>query len=143
MLCDLDSNLSEVLLVEHVLIGLFQLFQTELLFVNNRMNIVSFDSLVHVLKLHARANKKASYCAQVTQTIQECRLLLGRAANKTNDGYYTVDGDGFERLSNGGGSADFDDVLHTSSVARQCLGLLAPVGSFAVVYDVISTQLLQ
>lgn len=140
-LLDLDAKLAEVLLVPHVLVRLLGLVKSEDLLVHNRLDIVSLNSAVHLLKLKPVANKHATNGADVVQAVQESRLLLSLdAAEESNNGDHAVEGDGFEGLGHGVGPADFENVLHAAAAGSQLLCFFAPVGDFLVVDDVVGAE---
>jgi hypothetical protein len=130
-----------VLLVPHVLVSLLSLVESEDLLVDDRLDIVGFDGTVHLLELLPAANKHATHGADVVEALEESRLLLSLGAGQeTNDGDHAVEGNGFEGLGHGVGSADFENVLHAAAAGRELLGFLTPVGDFFVIDDVVGAE---
>jgi hypothetical protein len=140
-LVDLDAQLAKVLLVPHILVSLLSLIESENLLVNDRLDVVGLDGTVHLLELLPAADQHAAHGADVVEALEESWLLLALGtAEETNDRNHAVERDGFEGLGHGVGSADFEDVLHTTAAGRELLGFFAPVGDFFVVDDVVCAE---
>jgi hypothetical protein len=138
-LLNLDTNLAKVLLVPLELVSLLELLESKDLLINDRLDVVSLDSSVHLLKLLSAANVDTTNGANVDKSIEQSRLLIASATNETNDGDDTFKADGLERLLQSVGATDFDDVVYTDTTG-DLLGGLAPVGVFLVVDDVVGTE---
>jgi hypothetical protein len=54
-----------MLLIEHVLVRLFQVFQFEHFLVDNRMDIILLNSSIHILELESRSNEQTSHGADI------------------------------------------------------------------------------
>lgn len=64
-LIDLDAQLTEVLLVPHVLVGLLGLVESKDLLVDDGLDAVCFDGAVHFFKLKSAADEDAADGADV------------------------------------------------------------------------------
>lgn len=142
---DLDNNLAKVLLVPLVLVRLLHLLEPKDLLVNDRLDLVRVNRLVHLVKLLLRADEQAADGADVGQRIEQRRLVLGRVAvrEESDDGDDALELDGLERLRDGARPADLDDVVRARAAGRQALGDLAPVRRLLVVDDVVRAELLE
>jgi hypothetical protein len=138
-LLNLDTNLAKVLLVPLELVSLLELLKSKDLLINDRLDVVSLDSSIHLLKLLSAANVDTANSADVDKSIEQSRLLIASATNETDDGDDTFKADGLEGLLQGVGATDFDDVVYTDTTG-DLLGGLAPVGVFLVVDDVVGTE---
>lgn len=106
------------------------------------MDVISLDSLDHVLHHQPAADEDTTDCADVVESLEERGLVLIHAADEADDGDDTVNSDSLERLRHCGRATDLDNVLHTDT-AGELLGLLAPVGCLLVVDDLVSTVALE
>lgn len=131
-----------MLLVPLELVSLLELVKSEDVLVNDGLDVVGLDGGVHLLKLLSAANVKTADCADVDESVEKSGLLLVGATDETNDGNDTLEADGLERLLEGVGTTDLDDVVHTNT-ASDLLGGLTPVGVLAVVDNVVGTESLE
>lgn len=141
-LLNLDADLAKVLLVPLELVSLLELVKSEGLLVNDRLDVVGLDGLVHLLELLSAADVDTADSANVDESVEKSGLLVVGAADEANDGDDTLEADGLERLLEGVGAANFDDVLDADA-AGDLLCRLTPVGVLAVVDDVVGTELLE
>jgi hypothetical protein len=138
-LLNLDANLTKVLLVPLELVSLLELLKSKHLLINNRLDVVSLNSSIHLLKLLSAANVDTTNSADVDKSIEQSRLLIASATDETDNGNDTFEADGLEGLLKSVGTTDFDDVVYTDS-AGDLLGGFAPVGVFLVVDDMVGTE---
>lgn len=131
-----------MLLLKHVLIRFLGLLQSKNLLVQNRMNIARLNRTVHLLKLQTRANKQATYGAEIRQGFEESRLLRAFPTNKTDDTDQTVDPNSLQGLGHSLRPADFDDVINSAAACELFRGL-APVGRLLVVDNMVGAELPQ
>lgn len=131
-----------MLLVPLELVSLLELVKSEDVLVNDGLDVVGLDGGVHLLELLSAANVKTADCADVDESVEKSGLLLVGATDETNDGNDTLEADGLERLLEGVGTTDLDDVVHTNT-ASDLLGGLTPVGVLAVVDNVVGTESLE
>lgn len=131
-----------MLLVPLELVSLLELIKSEDVLVNDGLDVVGLDGGVHLLKLLSAANVKTADCADVDESVEKSGLLLVGATDETNDGNDTLEADGLERLLEGVGTTDLDDVVHTNT-ASDLLGGLTPVGVLAVIDNVVGTESLE
>jgi hypothetical protein len=138
-LLNLDTNLAKVLLIPLELISLLELLKSKDLLIDDRLDVVSLNSSIHLFKLLSAANVDTANSADVDESIEEGRLLIASATDETDDGNDTFKADGLEGLLKSVGTTDFDDVVYTHT-AGDLLGGFAPVGVFSVVDDVVGTE---
>jgi hypothetical protein len=138
-LLNLDANLAKVLLVPLELVSLLELIKSKDFLINNRLDVVGLDSSIHLLKLLSAANVNTTNSADVNQSIEESRLLIASTTDETDNGNNTFEANGLERLLEGVGAADLDNVVDANT-ACELLGCLAPVGVLSVVDNVIGTE---
>jgi hypothetical protein len=72
-LVDLNAQLSEVLLVPHVLVSVLGLVESEDLLVDDGFDVVGFDGEVHGFELKSAADEDATDGADVV--LGSCQLL--------------------------------------------------------------------
>ena len=136
-------NLGDRPSTHHILVRLFQLLQSKYFLVHHRLDPVCVNCLIHLLKLLPATDQGASDNACRLQHLQEARLVLAVSGQEANDRDHSVDLDSVERLFDGFGPSDFDDVVDAQATRTKLLGGLAPVLIGLVVDDVVGAELLE
>lgn len=125
------------------LVRILGFFELKHLLVDDGVNVVGLNSLVHLLKLQPRAHEHTTDSADVAQSLDEARLLLAfHTSKETDHANDAVNANGLERVLHRVRTAHFHNVLHARAT-RQLLRRLAPVLVLLVVDDMVGAQLLQ
>lgn len=142
-LINLDSQLPKMLPIPHIPVRLLHLLQSKDLLIHDRLDAISVNRLVHLLKLLPRSHNHAAHRTDVGQAVHKARLVLAEAAQEADDGDESLGPDGFERLRHCCWAAHFDDMGAAGTVACQFLGRFAPVFVGLVVDHVICAVFFQ
>lgn len=119
-----------------IFIRLPHTFEGKHLLVNNRVYIISFNGLDHILKLRPRANHDSPQDTAPEQGLKSALLGL-QPGHETNDTNHTTVLDGIQAVAQRLRATDLDDVVEAIPIRSQALRRVAPVFVFLIVDDVI------
>ena len=134
---NLNCQFPKMLLIPHVLIRLLRLLEPKHLLIHNGLDTTRIYRLIHLLELLSGPHHQPSNGTDITQTIQESRLVLGHAAQESDDGDDAFGFDGLERLGHRLRASDLEDVGAADAARGELLGSFAPIGVGFVVEDVV------
>lgn len=127
-----------------MIIGFPCLVKGEHLVIHQRVDIISLDGSDHIPHESFATNINTTHSADVSQGLQNNRLLLRvyawKEPNDTND---TVILNTLEALMKRSAATHFDNLVHASSVGGQLASSIAPVRLSLIIDDMISPKLLE